>query len=94
MLQAEELNHLTEMANTLSLQLRYMRAVTGELFPHLGTSKYIKQVVILFHGEVRDLRRVLLLFCQWGGGRVPRENEEMLQVVNLKAQDSNDLEMN
>lgn len=91
--QAEELNHFTEMANTLSLQLGYTCAVTGELFSHFGASKYIKQMVILFYGELRYLRRVPLLFCLWGG-RVPRENEEMPKVVSLKAQDSNDLETN
>lgn len=82
------------MANTLSFQLGYTPTVTGELFPQLRASKYIKQIGLLFHEELRDLRRVPLLFCLWGGGRVPRENEEMPQAVNLKAQDSNDLEMN
>lgn len=93
MLQTEELNHFIEMANTLSLQLGYTHAVTGELFPHLRATKYIKQMVILFHGELRYLRRVPLLLCLWGG-RVSRENEEMLKIVSLKAQDSNDLETN
>ena len=71
--------HLIEMANTLSLQLSYIGTVTGELFHHLGAS-YIRIYKADSHSiswRVRDLRRVLLFLCLWGGGRVPRENEQI-----------------